>query len=177
MPSIFDEELHFPYTYGTEFVKALYTRGGFETVNRALADPPVSTEQILHPEKYLAAKRDMPVPVGVPPLTSTLGAGWTYRFTELLGEFELGVLLKNNGIKDADRAVLGWGGGQADLYENGPNSLLLLGTRWDTQRNAVEFERGLRQSLSLVGRYGPNWSDGVRYFNIKRIRDKVWYCG
>ncbi len=177
VPDIFEEELHFPYTYGEAFVKYLYTRGGFDTVNKALADPPISTEQIMHPEKYLAPHRDDPLPVGVPPLTDTLGSGWSYRFTESIGEFELGVMLKDNGVLDPSDAVAGWGGGQADLYENGANSLVILGTRWDTQRDAGEFEMALRQSLSLVGRYGPNWTDGIRYFNIKRVRDKVYYVG
>ena len=69
VPDVFRERLLFPYTHGLDFVKSLYARGGFETVNQALKEPPVSTEQILHPEKYLAANRDDPKPVGVPPLT------------------------------------------------------------------------------------------------------------
>ena len=39
-------------------------------------DPPKSTEQIMHPEKYLNKPRDNPLPVTMPDLTKTLGAGW-----------------------------------------------------------------------------------------------------
>ena len=177
VPDIFVEELHFPYTYGLDFVKSLYARGGFDTVNKALADPPKSSEQIMHPEKYLAAGRDDPMPVGLPPLTATLGSGWTYRFSETMGEFELGVLLKDNGIKDPSAAIAGWGGGQADLYENGSNSVVLLGTVWDTRDDALEFEAAMRKSLALIGRSGSLWSDGTRFFGLACVRDKVVFAG
>lgn len=175
VPGIFEETLHFPYNQGAAFVQTLYTRGGFETIDKAFADPPKSTEQIMHPEKYLSAQRDDPLPVGVPPLTATLGAGWTYRMTENIGEFELGILLKDNGVKKPADAVAGWGGGQVDLYEKDADSLVILGTIWDTEKDAHEFSAALLQSLSLMGRSGPYWSDTLRYMAVKSFRDKVFY--
>src|SRR5205823_39355 len=85
-PTIFQQELLFPYTAGVEFATTLYKRGGFKAINAALADPPRSTEQIMHPEKYLSTPRDQPVPVGLPPLTSTLASGWTFQDTSTIGE-------------------------------------------------------------------------------------------
>ena len=40
---------------------SLRAQNGFESVNKALAYPPQSTEQILHPEKYLDSPRDEPI--------------------------------------------------------------------------------------------------------------------
>ena len=43
-----------PYIYGTLFVHALRRRGGWDAVNRAWDDPPTTSEQILHVDKWLA---------------------------------------------------------------------------------------------------------------------------
>ena len=51
--------LLFPYTSGSTFVDRLLAEGGWDAVDAAYADMPASTEQILHPLKYL--ERDEPV--------------------------------------------------------------------------------------------------------------------
>ena len=71
-------------------------------MNNALANPPSSTEQILHPKKFLQSPRDEPLLVGLPPLTDTLGTGWVFKDTQKIGEFELGVLLSTNGVPTTD---------------------------------------------------------------------------
>ena len=58
-------DVSFPYVYGTEFVQYLYERGNWARVNKAYAELPESTEQIIHPEKYL--KREAPLEVTDPP--------------------------------------------------------------------------------------------------------------
>lgn len=175
VPRVFRESLLFPYTRGLEFTQALYARGGFSTINAALNDPPVSTEQILHPEKYLASPRDMPIAVGVPPLTGTLGAGWVYRETDTMGEFDLALMLSENGVTSYAQAAEGWGGGQYDLYEKGSQSLLILGTIWDSGQDASEFEAALRLSLARSKQFGKLWTDGKRYFALKRVNDRVFF--
>jgi hypothetical protein len=41
-----------PYSDGPAFVYGLYRRGGWAAVNSAYANPPASTEQIIHPRKH-----------------------------------------------------------------------------------------------------------------------------
>ena len=178
-PDVFREELLFPYVQGLSFVRTLYTRGGFALVNSALENPPSSTEQILHPEKYLQTPRDEPKPVGVPPLTDTLGAGWTYADTKTIGEFELGLLLRVNGVKTGNAAAEGWGGGQYDVYQNGADSLAFMGTVWDSVADAQGFEAALRRSMGGYRRIGNSsvWTDNTRYFTIASKRDKVYFVG
>jgi hypothetical protein len=112
VPEFYRKELDFPYDEGYAFVAAAVQRAGGD-VNEALtpvyADPPTSSEQLLHPEKYLATPRDDPMPVVLPPLTTTLGIGWTYRETDTIGEFSLGYMMEANG-SSADLAQ-GWGAG------------------------------------------------------------------
>ncbi|MEM7233281.1 MAG: hypothetical protein AAF517_13980, partial [Planctomycetota bacterium] len=64
-PLILQESLLFPYTQGMRFCAHLATRGGWPAINKAFRNPPLSTEQILHPEKY-TTKRDDPVAIAFP---------------------------------------------------------------------------------------------------------------
>ncbi len=63
-PAVIRESMLFPYQEGLRFVRTLYQQGGWAAVNRAYRDPPTSTEQLLHPERYLG-DRDQPQTVDV----------------------------------------------------------------------------------------------------------------
>ena len=103
-PAYIRDGLLFPYDQGALFVTTLLQQHNldFSGVDAALADPPKSTEQILHSEKYLDSPRDNPKLVTMTPLTDTLGAGWAFTETDTLGEFDLQELLKSNGVPDTD---------------------------------------------------------------------------
>lgn len=176
-PTYVRESLLFPYVQGVEFVLEIYKRGGFPAIDEAFADPPNTTEQILHPEKYLASRRDAALPVALPPLTDTLGAGWTMKDDDTLGEFDLGVLLKVNEVEDPD-AVAGWGGSRYAIYHNGDAAVLILGTRWDTARDADEFDNALHASLANARQVGDLWQEGDRFSGIKRVGDdQIFFVG
>jgi hypothetical protein len=177
-PAYIRESLLFPYSQGVEFALALYQQGGFAALNRALADPPQSSEQILHPDKYLAAKRDAPLPVTLPPLTDTLGTGWTLDDYDTLGEFDLGMMLKTQGVDDPE-AVAGWGGARYAYYKSDSDTggLVIMGTRWDTTKDAGEFDTALRESLAKAQRQGEVWQDGDRYAAVYRAGDQVMFVG
>ncbi len=139
-PRVFREELQFPYLYGLQFVQDFYGEGGWEAVNRIWADPPVSTEQIMHPARYRAG--DTPQPVALPPLTDTLGAGWRLMDEDSLGEFLLRVILEGEIDPDeASAAAEGWGGDRYAVYyhEAQAQTVLALHTVWDTAADATEF--------------------------------------
>ncbi|HUP01730.1 MAG TPA: DUF6782 family putative metallopeptidase, partial [Gemmatimonadota bacterium] len=57
-PAALQRLLLFPYVEGSGFVLAALREGGWEAVDRLYRDPPGSTEQILHPEKYRAPRDD-----------------------------------------------------------------------------------------------------------------------
>jgi hypothetical protein len=58
VPEMMWQQLAYPYSAGFSFILDLFEAGGWDAVNAAYLDPPDSTEQILHPEKYLT--RDDP---------------------------------------------------------------------------------------------------------------------
>lgn len=139
-PRVFREELEFPYTYGLAFVQSFYAEGGWPAVNRAWAQPPVSTEQILHPDRYRAG--DAPAPVALPALTTTLGSGWHLLDEDVLGELLLRVILEGQLSSDeADKAAEGWGGDRYAVYYNDglSQTVMALRTVWDTNSDAAEF--------------------------------------
>lgn len=136
-PPIVRETFLFPYFYGLEFVSTLQAEG-WEAVDAAFADPPQSTEQILHPEKYLS--RDEPQIVTLPPLTDTLGAGWRLVEAETLGEFQTGLYLAQQVEQaTANLASEGWDGDQYAVYINGDADVLVFATAWDSSLDREEF--------------------------------------
>jgi len=71
-PRAMRESLIFPYMQGLEWATILYRRGGWTMVSNAFTKLPLSSEQILHPEKYFNYER--PVKVVLPDLTALLNA-------------------------------------------------------------------------------------------------------
>ena len=138
-PHVVQMEYIFPYEMGLEFVAGLYLEDGWDAVDQAFQDPPQSTEQILHPDKYLA--RETPDQVEVPDLIEALGEGWTQVTQDTFGEFLLWAYLSTDFSSErAFVAATGWGGDTVALLE-GPQdeSLLVLPIIWDTQEDAREF--------------------------------------
>jgi hypothetical protein len=132
--------LQFPYTAGLQWVGQLYQDGGFQAVDAAFGDPPDSTEQVIHHDKWVA--REKPIAVSVPELGPALGAGWKRVASSPQGEAMLGVMLQFFGVSqpDAAKAVAGWGGDRVAVY-SGPGGAFSLAWRlaWDTPADAAEF--------------------------------------
>ncbi len=117
-----------PYDAGLEFVSAMNV-----PVDDLYGKLPLSTEQILHPEKY--ETYEMPVSVEVPLLP-----GWEQIDADVLGEALLGTILRQHiGIQKAADAAEGWGGDAYGYYERGNEYILLVNTFWDTEEDAAEF--------------------------------------
>lgn len=137
MPAIIRETFEFPYIYGESFVSALQQEG-WEAVDAAYADPPATTEQILHPDKYFT--RDEPQMVALPPLTGTLGSGWRLADENRLGEFQTQVYLAQQLDREtADVASAGWDGDRYAVYVNEDDEVLVLSTVWDSPADRDEF--------------------------------------
>lgn len=158
------DSLEFPYTSGSDFVAYLSERDGWEAVNTAYEHPPQSTEQIIHPDKYLAG--EAPLPVAIPDLGGVTGTGWTVLDEDVMGEFDLRELLSADlpGAR-ARRAAAGWGGGSFRLYEQGSESLLVMLIAWDTQGDADEFAAAMKDGLGR--RYQGSFDAGAPVAGLK----------
>jgi hypothetical protein len=78
-PRAVRESLLFPYQEGLNWTRELYRLGGWNEVSEAFTTLPQSTEQILHPAKYLA--REAPVKVALPDLAPLLNAAERSQWT------------------------------------------------------------------------------------------------
>ena len=137
LPPYMQHTLLFPYSAGARFVDAIGTWGPANAALRGKG--PVSTEQILHPAKYRAGERPLPVAPMRP-----AGAGWERVAHGTIGEFDTAELIRTSDSPvRAARAAAGWGGGRYDLWQKGDRSLLTLAWRWDTTRDAAEFAAAL----------------------------------
>jgi hypothetical protein len=150
IPPYLLSSLLFSYVVGEKYVNRLReVGGGWKLVDYALRSRhPASTEQVIHPEKYLVNERPVRVALAVRPL---LPAGWKRATHGTIGEFDTDQLLKL-GVGDvaAGNAAAGWGGGTYELWTSGDRrqSALVLGWAWDTAADALEFERALRSYVA-----------------------------
>ena len=134
----------FPYWEGRQFTAALFQAGRWEAINRAYADPPRSTEQVLHPERYLE-EQDTPAGVVVPDLGAVLGEDWAMLLQDTLGEFVTGLYLGEALPEEtAWQAADGWDGDTFVVWEHEDGRRVLVWrTVWDSTAEATEFERAL----------------------------------
>ncbi len=155
IPLILSTTFYFPYQTGLAFTTALHARGGWPALNQAWQNPPQSTEQILHPERYLAG--DAPQLVSLAPLTDTLGAGWSLLESDVFGEFLLREYLGQQlSAAEVDSAATGWGGDAFAVYWNEEKQQQVMALRvvWDSATDATQF-------ASAFSRYAVWRADGV----------------
>ncbi len=138
-PEVVQQLLLFPYEAGLGMIMANFGGGNWPGINAAYKHPPRSTEQVLHPEKYL--DDDIPIEVALPEVEVVLGDGWSSIYSSVAGEFLLRHHLDSRlGSRQADRAASGWGGDRFALYgDSATGRLLLWGFLWDSPDDAEEF--------------------------------------
>jgi hypothetical protein len=95
--------------------------------------PPDSTEQVLHPDKYLRVEEPLRVSLDV-----ALGSGWRRTASGTWGEFQTRELV-------GERAAAGWGGDRYELWHGPGGDVLAMRWRWDTPRDAREFASAARE--------------------------------
>lgn len=145
-------------------------------IRRAFEDPPRSTEQILHPEKYWEAdQRDDPQELSFD--TQGLPEGWSVQREDILGEMMLatvatpGSATRGLDLEDpmaaltveyTNELVAGWDGDALILVGDGEGRFLRLATAWDSVRHAGEFYGGMLGVLPAMRAAAEGLSDRER---------------
>ena len=159
-PRVIREALIFPYMGGLVFLQRVWA----EDPERPLPfgeDLPVSSEQVLHADRFLG-ERDEPADVVFP---EEAPPGWRDVHTDGLGELETRVFLEEH-LGDRDAAVSaaqGWDGDRYRLLRGPPGEVLIWATVWDSGEEAAEFEDAVRRAFER--RYGVA---GVRTVTVER---------
>jgi hypothetical protein len=137
-PPYLREMLMFPYQEGQQFAMALFNSGGNAAIDAAFRNPPTTTKDILHPDKFLH-QRATPEHLDLPKLEA---ADWRLIGSNTLGEFGTRFILgQGMGLYDAQVLAEGWNGDRYQVYEqgtNGPTALVWV-TAWETEPEATEF--------------------------------------
>jgi hypothetical protein len=145
---VLSEMAYFPYDGGLEFVKNVYDDGGYEAVNQLFTTkPPLSSEQVLHYEKYLEYEK--------PDNVSFFGdvSGLTLEFSTTVGEKILSeMLIYNEGSsEDWMSTARGWGGDRMLGYSSGDDFLTVLVTQWDSTDANGDFSTSYDRMIDSIG--------------------------
>jgi hypothetical protein len=151
----------FPYQGGATFAQALTAQPG--GIDSAFGDPPMSTEQVIHPEKYIRREDPIDVRIGEG-IAGRVGRGWAEAGRDTLGELILRIWLEEHGVGQpraslldapsaaVQEAVAGWGGDRLVLLRHADGSVALaLSTTWDTTTDAAEFAQAAERALADPG--------------------------
>ena len=151
-PAYFRDGMLFSYMQGFIFCMNVKKLGGQALLDYAFSvDPPRSTEQIIHPEKW-HTQRDDPIEITLPDFAEA-APGWTKIAEGTLGELGVRILL-NESMKDAEQsaaAACGWGGDRYAVLEKNGALMLAWVTDWDTKADAAKFK-------SAAVTLGGDWS-------------------
>jgi len=144
-PLVLRESLIFPYVSGAEFMR--WWAGTHHPPLPGRTELPVSTEQVLHPDRYPA---DLPVSVRFADSTSEV------LFEDTMGELETQILLAS--FRGGDRAALdapiGWGGDRYRVYRTADGPALVWLSVWDGQAQADRFRSQAEEGFRKLGRSG-----------------------
>jgi hypothetical protein len=157
-PDFLKKDFVFPYDQGLTFVQAIHDQGGWAAVDAVYKNPPVSTEQILHPSLYPS---DTPIPVDLPDVATALGSDWREVSRNEMGEWYTYLILADSvdqaaRVDDttAQTAAAGWGGDEYLVLRNNTANAtaFVMKDIWDTANDANQFVAALQ--VSLNNRFG-----------------------
>jgi hypothetical protein len=117
-PLYIRDELLFPYLAGTGFTQEfLKAHAGWQDLHLIFQNPPVSTQQILHPDLYMHGVK--PEVVVLPEWKGLVPGDWKLLEENTMGEFGIEEILKQ--LLDENRAELlapAWKGDRYAVFED-----------------------------------------------------------
>jgi hypothetical protein len=143
VPEAIKRYMSFDYRECVSFITAVLLFKGWDGVNKLYELPPVSTEQILHPNKFF--NNETPQNLIAGDLRESLGSGWKRHESSVFGEFDVyNYLLAGKGPEAAAAsAAQGWGGGRLNLYsqksKKAQNVVVHIALAWDSYAELDEF--------------------------------------
>jgi hypothetical protein len=143
-PLYLRESLVFPYTEGMRFQDSVYRKLGTAAFDRLFQDPPLSTQEILHPESYADMLRPARPALPKPIKNMRMLASGD------VGEFDYSAILRQYTDDALGRKVAAeWRGGSYGLYEQKETKapLLVHVSEWSTPEAARDFYRLYQQAL------------------------------
>ena len=128
----------FPYTAGKRLATSLLAAGGNGRLNEALARPPVTSEQVLRPEKFTAGEGPKAVPAPA--------ADGAVVSQGVMGQLTLALMLAASvDGATAEAAADGWGGDRYVAWRNGNQTCVRLAVVMDSPEHTAELGQALTE--------------------------------
>src|SRR5580693_9372354 len=162
-PPFLRDALIFPYLDGLNFSAAIVRPKGWDALSGVFAKPPVSTQQIMHPEMYFSFR--VPPKADLPSLDKDLGADWVRLEDNLMGEFGWKEVLKQ--FLNEERAIplaAAWSSDRYILFEQKKTKKLVLIARLDLADERATARFFAAYSEVLAKKY-------AKRTNEKRLED------
>ena len=137
--------LVFPYTKGMLFQNAVFERDGQYGFAEVFVKPPISTQQVMHPEKYFSSVKPTQPSLPDPHLK-----GYKSLVGGSLGELEHAVILEQFLGKNRSAEIAPhWRGCTFELRENqkAARTVLLYAVEWDSEEIAGKYFEAYREIL------------------------------
>ena len=151
IPPFILETLLGNYLKGAAFVFAVQEQGWPAVETLFKANPPKSTEQILHPEKWLA--QEGPAIITWPDFRKVQALrDWELLDDDVVGEIQWRIIFNAQGLQaDAEAAAAGWDGDRYAVFKRkgSDETLLLLRASWDSEAEATQFVAAYRRALAV----------------------------
>ena len=145
LPELLKQELVFPYREGSQFAHWAFLAKGWSGVNALFADPPISSAQILHPEKYYIRRL---IPLRITPFGLKRQFKENAVLDETLGEYRIQILLGSNRPREEARQIAaGWTGDHLSAYPDGDGLITAWISAWSSDKEARDFQHAFRAVL------------------------------
>jgi hypothetical protein len=145
LPELLREQLIFPYREGSQFVHWALVSRGWRGVNALFGDPPLSSAQILHPERYYVARED---PRHIVPMGLMRGMRDRPWADQTLGEFLIRRLLLAQLSRDqAEQIASAWRGDNLTAYDDKQHAIIAWYSSWRDDKSAEAFAHTLKTTL------------------------------
>ncbi len=178
-PVWFLDDLAFPYDAGLDFVRRLVDWGGIAAVDKAYLDPPISTEQVLHSDRYAIGEVVRPIPE----LDVTL-AGYDDARIGSIGEWGLRRWLRQTLTAGVlTQTADGWGADAVATLRSGDDVAFVYTYAADSEGDAIEVALALVEHTRTTMGAGDGvevdggilFDEGSPWVFIDRIGDGLIY--
>ena len=157
-----------PYREGADVLAGLRQRHGWRMINGLLREPPDSTEQVLHLDKFSSDEQPLAL-VGLEALQALVLTPdrWQEPRSDRMGEDWLGSFI-HTAARSSERAVAaaaGWGGDQLVLWtarDDPSRKLITWQIAWDTETEHQQGVEGLVAWLVAQSDSEARWARGHR---------------
>lgn len=145
LPPFLRRQLSFPYRHGSRFAYWAFQSRGWPGVNALFLEPPLSTAQVLHPEKYFLERQS---PLRFFPARLLRRFQESAVVEQSMGEDAMiGLLAGDRPAKTAENIAAAWRGDQLFAFPDSGDLTTVWLSSWRTETQAEVFLRAYRIAL------------------------------